>query len=270
MKLRDWAFLLGSVGAGMLVYGALYEADRLVVEHRTLRLRRWPKRLNGFRIALLADFHLRDIYSLELSREAVSLALDEAPDMVVLAGDFVGYWKEESIEMLADLLEPFLLMNGSVVAVPGNHDYWGGTPELFAPIFEDLNIRLLRNESWRHAGITWVGLDSANVRKADPVKAFEDVEDGPVVVVWHEPDPVDTLPQVAALQLSGHSHGGQFRFPGGFTPMHTKNGRKYVRGFHPEAATPVYVSRGIGTTGPPSRFMCPPEVAILTLVSEDR
>ena len=47
----------------------------------------------------------------------------------------------------------------------------------------------------------------------------------------------------------------------------TQDGRKYVRGYHPEARTPVYVSRGIGTTGPPSRFMCPPEVAILTLIS---
>lgn len=267
MKLRDWGFLLAGASAGVLVYGALYEANRLVVERHALRLKGWPRRLDGFRIGLLADFHLRDRYSVDLGRRAVGMVLDEAPDMVAIAGDFVGYWQAESSCMLAEVLEPLLLMNGNVVAVPGNHDYWDGSPDLLAPILEELNIRLLRNESWRHCGITWVGVDSANVNKAKPVKAFEAVEDGPVVVLWHEPDPVDTLPQVAALQLSGHSHGGQFRFPGGFTPMHTRNGRKYVRGYHPEAPTPVYVSRGIGTTGPPSRFLCPPEVTILTLLS---
>jgi uncharacterized protein len=264
------AFLLGGVGAGMLVYGALVESKRLVVERHTLRLKGWPKRLNGYRIALLADFHVRDSYSLDLSTRAVAMALDEAPDMVVLAGDFVGYWKEGSADMLGQALEPLLLLNGNVVAVPGNHDYFDGTPELMMPILDELNIRLLRNESWRHGGITWVGIDSENAYRADPIKAFEDVDDGPVIVVWHEPDPVERLPQLAALQLSGHSHGGQFRFPGGLTPMHTKNGRKYVRGFHPEASTPVYVSRGIGTTGPPSRFLCPPEVAVLTLVNSEQ
>jgi predicted MPP superfamily phosphohydrolase len=66
--------------------------------------------------------------------------------------------------------------------------------------------------------------------------------------------------------MSGHSHGGQFRFPGGYTPMHTDLGRAHPRGFYPDAPTPLYVSRGIGTTGPPSRFNCPPEVAILTLM----
>ena len=77
---------------------------------------------------------------------------------------------------------------------------------------------------------------------------------------------VDLLPTGCILQLSGHSHGGQFTFPGGFTPMHTKLGEKYVRGFYPEASTPIYVSKGIGTTFLPSRLNCAPEVSILTLV----
>jgi predicted MPP superfamily phosphohydrolase len=49
--------------------------------------------------------------------------------------------------------------------------------------------------------------------------------------------------------------------------MHTKNGEKYVRGYFPNAPTPLYVNRGLGTTGPPSRLNCMPEVTILTLDS---
>ena len=71
----------------------------------------------------------------------------------------------------------------------------------------------------------------------------------------------------AILQLSGHSHGGQFKVPYNLTPMTSANGDKYRDGFYPDASTPLFVTRGVGTTGPPSRFLCPPQVAILTLTS---
>lgn len=266
MRFRDWAFLVGAASAATLVYGALYEAENLILERRILRLARWPKSCDGYKIALLGDLHIRDEYSLALARRAIACALDQSPDMVAMVGDYVSYWKPNSAEMLREVLEPLLLMEGSVVAIPGNHDYWLGSPALLAPIFTEFNIRLLRNESWVKDGIRWVGIDSANAKRADAEKALQSKGREPRIVLWHEPDMVDRLPIGAALMLSGHSHGGQFRFPGGFTPMHTENGRKYVRGFHPEAPTPIYVTRGVGTTGPPSRFLCAPEVALLTLV----
>jgi uncharacterized protein len=266
MRLRDWGFLVAGASAAMLTYGALYESNRLVVERRTLRLRGWKRSLNGFTIALLADLHLRDSYSVELAKRSVAAALDANPDMVVLAGDIVGYWKPESQDMIAEALEPLLLMDGHAVAIPGNREYWNGSPENLRPVLDALNIRLLRNESWQHAGIDWIGVDSLNARRANPFEALKGVGDGAAIVLWHEPDAVDQLPFEADLMLSGHSHGGQFRFPGGFVPMTSRNGKKYLSGFFPDAKVPLYVSRGIGTTGPPSRFLCPPEVSILTLV----
>lgn len=273
MKLRHLIWGLAGASAATLAYGTLVEARRLVLERRTLRLPHWPARLRGYRIALLADFHLRDAASVELAERAVAMAIDERPDMVVIAGDFVSHWKPEVVSMLGQVLEPMLLMNGAVVAVPGNHEYFGGSPRLLAPIFNEFGIRLLRNDVWRHGGIQWVGVDSANAGKADPfapmAEAFEAPSD-PAVVVWHEPDLVDWLPRGAALMLSGHSHGGQFTFPWGWTPMHTRHGEKYVRGFYPAAPTPLYVTRGVGTTLFASRLGCPPEVALLTLEDGSR
>jgi predicted MPP superfamily phosphohydrolase len=260
-------FLIAGASAAMLTYGVLYESHRLVVERHTLRLRGWKRSLNGFKIALLADLHLRDVYSVELAQRAVAAALDHEPDMVVLAGDIVGYWKDESEDMLADVLEPLLLMDGSVVAIPGNREYWNGDASQLAPVLDTLNIKLLRNECWHHAGIDWIGIDSANAGKSDPYAALAGASDGAAIVLWHEPDMVDSLPFEADLMLSGHSHGGQFVFPGGLVPMTSRNGKKYLSGFFPDAKVPLYVSRGIGTTGPPSRFLCPPEVSILTLVN---
>src|ERR1044072_6333454 len=117
LRFRDLAFLIGGASAGLLVYGALYESKRLVVERRTIELPAWPEWLSGFTIALLGDFHLGDKYSHELAKRAVGEALDANPDMVVLIGDFVGYWKLSSADMVGELLEPMLLMNGNVVAV---------------------------------------------------------------------------------------------------------------------------------------------------------
>ena len=255
----------GFAGAGMLLYGAVVEADRLVVEERTLALPNWPERLAGFRLAVLADFHLRGPYSLQLAKRAVAAALESDPDMVAIVGDVVGCWDLNSPALIGEALEPLLLMDGRAVAIPGNHDYEHGSPEILRPILNELNIRLLRNEAWQRGEVTWVGLDSAGESRANPWHAMRGVS-GPSICLWHEPDLVEMLPHGCSLMVSGHTHGGQFRFPGGFTPMHTNLGRKYPRGFYPEAPTPLYVSRGIGTTGPPSRFNCPPEVSVLSLV----
>lgn len=271
MRIGRWLVGLGVTSLGILAYGALVESKRLAVDRYRLRLPHWPARLNGFTIALLADFHLRDRHSVDLAERAIALALDAEPDVVVIAGDFVGHWTEASPKMVGDVLEPLLLMEGRVVAVPGNHDYLGyGDPDLLAAICDALNIRLLRNESWMHQGIRWIGVDSFNAGHADPSVAFAGIDpkaSEPTIVVWHEPDLVATLPSGASLMLSGHSHGGQFLAPWGWAPMSTENGRRYVRGYYPGAPTPLFVTRGVGTTGPPSRLFCRPEVAILELAS---
>jgi predicted MPP superfamily phosphohydrolase len=268
LKLRHLLFGAAAVSAGLLVYGALVEANRLVVERRRLRLPRWPKRLDGFKIAVLADLHIRDLPSAELARRAVELTLDESPDFVLLPGDVVGYWKLDSPMLLEHALEPLILMQGNVVASAGNREYWEGDASLLAAILPELNIKVLRNESWNHSEINWVGVDSANAGKHDPERAMSSVRgEDPIIVLWHEPDLVAELPPGASLMVSGHTHGGQFRTPWGWPPMTTESGRKYLEGFFPDAPTPLYVSRGIGTTGPPSRLFCPPEVSILTLES---
>lgn len=268
--LRDLALLGGAASAGLLVYGSLYETKRLVLERRTISLPRWPTSLSGVKITLLGDFHLRDRYSFELAQRAVALALESKPDYVVLIGDYVGYWKLECVDMLGELLQPMRKMKGNVIAVPGNHDYWQGDASLLAPIFAELRIKLLRNAHWKHGGIQWIGIDSASARRDDPALAFAGVGDGPRILLWHEPDPIDRLPFAVDLQLSGHSHGGQWRFPG-WTPIRTKLGDRYTDGFYArDGANPLYVTRGVGTTGPPARFRCPPDVSLLTLVPGER
>ena len=267
VKIRDLALITGCVGVGLFTYGVFVEARRPVLERRTLRLPHWPERLDGMKIAVLADLHVHNLPSVELAKQAVAMALDCTPDIVILPGDLVDNWTLDVPRRIGEVLEPLLMMEGNVIATPGNRDYRRGDAGLLKPILDELNIKFLRNESWEHAGVTWVGLDSARAGNVDMVRGFRDVESEPVVVIWHEPDLVGTLPRRCSLQISGHSHGGQFILPFGFTPMHTELGSRYVRGFFEDTPTPLYVSRGVGTTLLPSRLNCRPEVSLLTLVS---
>ncbi len=249
----------------MLAYGHFVEARRLIVERRTLELPGWPERLDGFKIAFLTDFHVTNFRTLDLARQSIELALRESPDMVVLGGDLISTWTSGLPHVIGDLLEPLLAMDGNVVAIAGNRDYEGGSADTLTPIYSELNIKFLRNENWLHDGITWVGIDTLKGKKANPERAFEGANHDPLIVLWHEPDHVNLLPQKGVLQLSGHSHGGQFILPGGWTPVKSQYGRRYRQGFFDDTATPLYVSRGIGTTLLNARFACPPEVSILTL-----
>lgn len=253
-----------AVGVATVVRGMLHDADDLRLERRTLRLEGWPERLRGYRIAVLADLHLSGPYSVRRAQRAVAMALDASPDFVALVGDYVDSWTLDAPRWIGETLEPLLLMDGAAAAIPGNHDYQMGDASLLAPILGELNVRLLRNERWRRDGIDWVGVDSATPSKAKPRLAMRGVEE-PAVCLWHEPDAVLDLPPGCALMLSGHTHGGQGRLFGRFKPKKTKMGRRYVEGFFPDAPTPLYVSRGVGTTLFPMRLDVPPEVSLLTL-----
>jgi hypothetical protein len=231
-----------------------------------LELADWPDSRDGYRIGLVADNHIRDRETVSLTRECLSFLVEEEPDVIAFAGDTVAYWKPGVEQMLYEALEPLKDYDGHCVAVPGNHDYFGGSPDQLVPIFDEFRIRLLRNESLSLDGVNWVGVDSALESYADPYGAIRQCDPAdPTVVLWHEPDMVDVLPRGPELMLSGHSHGGQFTTPWGWAPMTSQLGKKYLRGFYPDAPVPIYVSRGLGTTGPPARLFCPAEAALLTL-----
>lgn len=261
-------WLFGSVvaGAGLLVYGSLVESKRLRLERVTLWLPDWPDHLEGYRIGLIADLHLRGWETVNLAQRAINALLREHPDAIAIPGDFVGHWKEDAEYWLGLGLSGLELFTGPKLAVPGNHDYWPDDPARLLPILEEKGVQLLRNDAASHDGITWVGIDSANEDRDDMEQAFGKADlSQPQIVLWHEPDMADALPYGPSLMLAGHSHGGQFVMPWGTPFMTTRNGSKYVRGFYSEPDVPIYVSRGLATTGPPSRLFCPPEVTVLTI-----
>lgn len=264
--MKIWPYACGALG--IAAYGHFVESNRLIGETRTLRLRGWPVDLSGFTIGLLADLHIRDIQTVALTKAAISWLLDQQPDIILIAGDLAENRRPDHVPLLQFALEDLKEATVPRFAVSGNHDHeFGLEPQHLEPVLSQSQTRLLTNESATYRGIQFVGIASANGSAANPNQAFEGTDsDQPTVVIWHEPDMVDHLPQSADLMVAGHSHGGQFGFPNGWTFCKTKNGRKYYRGWYPKAPTPLYVSRGLATTFLPMRLFCPPEVTLLTIL----
>jgi predicted MPP superfamily phosphohydrolase len=228
----------------------------------------WPEHQQGVSIAVLADLHIGSKQHTRLQQDAVETALYCEPDFVVIPGDIVGFWSEQSFANSLAVLDPLKTLRNRVVIVPGNHDHYWRDAWPLDYLAEEFDFTLLRNEARVVNGVQWLGIDSSSAGAALPEKAAATAQQGiATVCLWHEPDPTDSVDLPAQLVISGHSHGGQFTFPWGWTPMSTELGSRYLEGYFPEARTPLYVSRGVGTTGFPSRLGRLPEVSYLVLAT---
>jgi predicted MPP superfamily phosphohydrolase len=265
----SWPLAVGAgASAATLVYGTLTVSNQLVLEARFLPVPDWPNDQQGVSIAVLADLHIGAKQNTRLQQNAVEMALFCEPDFVAIPGDIVGFWNELSFTNCLTVLEPLKALGKRVILVPGNHDHYWRNAWPLDTIAEQFGFTLLRNEARVVNGVQWLGIDSSGACAALPEKAAAAAQPGiATVCLWHEPDPIDSVDLPAHLVISGHSHGGQFTFPWGWTPMCTKLGARYLEGFFPDARTPLYVSRGVGTTGFPSRLVRLPEVSYLVLAT---
>lgn len=240
-----------------------YSAYQLTVEHVDLKLPRWDA--PGLKLGFISDFHLTAEGPAKRAIQSVQLTFRERPDLIVLGGDYIERNTDAQLKRLDQFLAVFADSPCPVVAIMGNHDYWSkGAAEVFER-FSKSPVELLRNQVYDFHGVSVVGIDDYIDRKAK----FDFFPEGAVsrslIALMHEPDVVRRQPPNVSLQLSGHSHGGQVCLPFG-KHLHTPGwARDYVKGYYPKAKVPLYVSRGVGTTGIDARFFCPPEVTILKI-----
>ncbi len=248
-------------------------ARRLRLPEHDLALTNWPARLDGLRVAVLADLHAGGptVRERRLS-ELVDATVGAAPDLVVLLGDYVDAGVLGGHRMnpravatrLARLRAPV-----GVVAVLGNHD-WRHEGHAMGAALRHAGLRVLENEAVRleaRGGPLWIA-GVADLRARDPRvgAALAAVpEDEPVLVLSHDPDVFPYVPARVALTLAGHLHGGQIDLPLIPRSMPSRHGTRYKAGHVVEQGRHLFVSRGVGETGIPLRLGAPPEVPILRL-----
>jgi predicted MPP superfamily phosphohydrolase len=255
-----------------LVWAGWIEPRRLVTVRRTLALPRWPAALDGVRIGLFTDLHAGAPHAGESAIERWVERLNaEAPDVIVLLGDYIDahpLWggripPREIARRLAGLRAPL-----GVFAVLGNHD-WKQAGDAMWRALQDAGIEVLENRSAAAGDFHVAGLADLRCRRPDLPSALAGIPpEAPVVLLAHDPDVFPFVPDRVALTLSGHLHGGQVAIPILRRPaLPSRYGERYAQGHVVEEDRHLYVSSGVGTSGLPLRFLAPPEIVVLELVS---
>jgi uncharacterized protein len=265
-----WSFGAATMSPiGVFAYGAVVGKERYEIVERPITLPRLDSSLHGLTIVQLTDIHVGNFLKQEKLERYVRVVNGLKPDLVALTGDFIGS-SPEFIPACALALEKLDAKEG-VFACLGNHDYWVG-PRSVATALAAAGVQVLRNEG-RTLVIQGVPLNIAGVD--DPWRGRPDFDralsmvdaNAPTVLLCHQPDLFPAAVQRGIdLTLSGHYHGGQVKlqfFGCSVSPAHLIS--KFVEGLFTQGSSQLYVSRGIGITGPPVRLNAPPEVTVLRL-----
>lgn len=273
------------IAPGAAAYATLVEPLNLRIRRYAVPIRGLPERLNGLRVVQLSDTHFGPRVPAAHIAAAVDAAIRLAPDLYVLTGDYV-YDGAGYIPGAADLFRPLTRGPGArpTLATLGNHDWYADGPGCAASLsaigvrmidnaglFLDADSRELTDHQTPGRSLCIAGLGDLLEDHIDPQAALGSVHpDIPRLVLAHNPDSAEDARVVRGpridLMLSGHTHGGQCRFPFIGTPITLSAfGQKYNGGIAMAPTCRVLVSRGIGTSILPIRFGVPPEVVEITL-----
>jgi predicted MPP superfamily phosphohydrolase len=232
-----------------------------------------PKELEGFTIAQISDIHVGQT----IKRNFVDAIVDRVnrlqADMIAITGDVA----DGSVPDLAHHTEPLARLKSrhGTYFVTGNHEYYSGADAWIREL-RRLGAKVLMNEhvvlDHDGAALTVAGVTDYSahhydpLHKSDPHAAAKGAPaHAPKVLLAHQPRSAPFAEAAGYhLQLSGHTHGGQF-WPWNFL---VRLQQPFIAGLNRLGRMWIYTSRGTGYWGPPMRFGIPSEITLIRLVRE--
>ena len=236
-----------------------------------------PAALVGFRIAQISDIHVGPTIKRKYLERIVERVNTLDADLVAITGDLVD-GSVQTLGPLVDSLQQLRSTYGSFF-VTGNHEYYSGASSWIDKL-RTLGITVLMNEHvvLKHSGsvahmepaqMVVAGVTDYNAHHFDtshhsnPLQALAGAPAGFRLLLAHQPRSADAAASAGYdLQLSGHTHGGQF-WPWGYF---VRFQQPFTAGLHRLHKLWIYTSRGTGYWGPPKRFGAPSEITHLRLV----
>ena len=226
---------------------------------------------NNLRILNLTDIHLGQWINPEYLDKLIDYVNTLNVDLVTLTGDYFSYVTKGYEQSLQDSFKKIESKYGKF-GVLGNHDHWMGSKKV-REIFTNSNVIDLSNDVYTLEKdgefLNICGVDSCTVCADNLDKVLAKMKkDTPSILLAHEPDFAKQSSQTNRfdLQISGHSHGGQFIIPKfETTPFRGPNSRKYPVGIYEVGNMIQYTSKGLGTNSFRLRVNCKPEITIITL-----
>src|SRR6202048_3336654 len=243
------------------LYG-VFNASWTRVTRTTVRLANLPAAWRGRRAALISDLHLGHVRNGSFLRRMVAKILKEEPDAIFITGDLydgTAIDARRAAQPLSELVAPH-----GVYFVAGNHEQFGDDSKYMNAIAA-AGVRVLSNEKVEVDGLQIIGVPYRNATQRRHLEsALHDVRldrERASILLTHAPD----HPEIAeaagvSLQLSGHTHLGQF-LP--WSWMARRIYRQFVYGLSRIGKMQVFTSSGAGTWGPPLRLGSNPEIVML-------
>jgi len=241
---------------------AVFNAGWTRITRTTVRLANLPAAWRGRRAALISDVHLGHVRNGGFLRRMVAKILREEPDAIFIAGDL---YDGTAIDA-ARAAEPLNQLSApqGVYFVAGNHEQFGDDSKYLHAIAA-AGVRVLTNEKVEVDGLQIAGVPYRNAARggafASALRGIRLDRSRASILLTHSPD----HPEIAeaagvSLQLSGHTHLGQF-IP--WSWMARRIYRQFVYGLSRIGKMQVFTSSGAGTWGPPLRLGSNPEIVVL-------
>lgn len=254
--------------ASILIYARFIEPHHVVVKHTDITIDANFPLKNSLTVALIADLHIGLYSGKERQLENIVNKINqEQPDVVVVSGD----WTYEPEDKLTDELRILRQIDCPIYSVNGNHDeQYPGPPiqELLAKALFHNNVLDIENQIVEFDEVRMFGVGDLWAGKADMQQLRNLPQDKPWILLAHNPDTVEMVPQlpIKPLMLSGHTHGGQIELPWITSYVMRKVSMLgHKKGYYQHDTANVFVTVGTGMVGAPFRFRVPPTVDILHL-----
>ncbi len=269
----EYILFIPLVLAGIFLIIGFMDAKKLRVERLTVKTSKLPEGLRRLRILQISDLHLGIILGEDMLNKVIAVIKDVEPDLIVSTGDLLNA-ELDHIDYLSEHLKRLKPKFGKY-AVTGNHESYVGI-EHAVRFIEDSGFRLLRDESMTIDNMIGIaGMDDMAVKKMAPDTGRYSLSEEEILselpddrfrlLLKHRPNINKDSLGLFDLQLSGHTHKGQI-FP---VHLAIKVFFPYYAGHYKLSdGSAVYTSRGTGTAGPPVRFLAPPEITVIDLVSD--
>ncbi len=274
------AAMTGPSAAGVVVFAILVTLIGFINARRRARvveidipIARLPTQLHGFSIVQISDVHVGPTIKRGYVNAIVEAANGLDADVIAITGDLV----DGSVQQLAADVQPLsqLTAKHGVYFVTGNHEYYSGA-RAWTQELRRLGLTVLMNEhvvlARDDASLVLAGVTDYSAHhfepqsRSDPSAALQGAPVEAVkVLLAHQPRSASAAASAGFdLQLSGHTHGGQFWPWNLFVPLQ----QPFTAGLHRLGQLWVYVSRGTGYWGPPKRFGAPSEITRIRLVAD--
>lgn len=260
-----------AAGLGFSGYGMMAR-EQFEISHVEVKIAGLPAQFQGMTIAQLSDIHHGRFTGLPYIQSCVEAVNSLKPDLIALTGDFT-YGGRGYIEPCVEALKG-LEARAGVYAVLGNHDHYVGAGEVARSLRKG-GFKLLIDAVDRievgGARLWLIGVDDLLTGNTDVNRLMRGLPPAePRIVFSHNPDFIEEFAARGKdldLMISGHTHGGQIRFPLiGAPQISSDYGQRYAIGLNRKGSMQVYTSRGIGTIVVPVRINCPPEIVLYKLV----